>query len=58
MDQGLHGKKSAQVRVCTTEANSFWDRQEPQSFWNRSCFGPSSSARREVLTPDISAPSL
>ena len=24
--------KSAQVRVWTTEANSFWDRQKPQNF--------------------------
>jgi hypothetical protein len=37
------------VRVWTTEANSFWDRP---------CFGPSSSARRQVRTTDISAPSL
>jgi hypothetical protein len=29
---GLHQDYSAQVRVWTTEANNFWDRQEPQSF--------------------------
>jgi hypothetical protein len=49
--------------VCTgesvhTEANSFCDRPKQHSFWERFCFGPSSSARREVLTPDICAPSL
>jgi hypothetical protein len=31
-DPGLHQDYSAQVRVWTTEANSFWYRQEPQSF--------------------------
>jgi hypothetical protein len=41
--------KSAQVRVWTTEANSFWDRP---------CFRPSSSARRQVLKTDIYVPSL
>jgi hypothetical protein len=29
---GLRGGQSAQVRVWTTEASSFWDRREPQSF--------------------------
>jgi hypothetical protein len=29
---GLRRKLSAQTRVWITEANSFWDRQEPQSF--------------------------
>jgi hypothetical protein len=29
---GLRRKMSAQTRVWTTEANSFWDRREPQSF--------------------------
>ena len=38
-----------QVRVWTTEANSFWDRP---------CFGPLSSARRQVQTQDICVPSL
>jgi hypothetical protein len=33
---------SAQVRVWTGEANSFWDRQKPQSFCGRPCFGPQS----------------
>jgi hypothetical protein len=28
-------EESAQVRVWTTEANSFWDRQKPQSFQGR-----------------------
>jgi hypothetical protein len=36
---GLHSGKSAQVRVWTTEASSFWDRREPQSFWGRAIFG-------------------
>ena len=49
LDPGLHQDYSAQVRVWTIEANSFWD---------RSCFRPSSSARRQVWTPDICAPSL
>jgi hypothetical protein len=30
---------SAQVRVCTAEADSFWDRQKPQTFWGRPCYG-------------------
>lgn len=30
---------SVQVRVWTTEAKSFWNRQKPQSFWGRPCFG-------------------
>jgi hypothetical protein len=38
-----------QVRVWTTEANNFE---------NRPCLRPSSSARRQVQTPDICAPSL
>jgi hypothetical protein len=29
---GFHQEYSAQVRVWNTEANSFWDRWEPQSF--------------------------
>jgi hypothetical protein len=29
---GLHGGQAARVRVWNTEASSFWDRQEPQSF--------------------------
>jgi hypothetical protein len=29
---------SAQERVWTVEANSFWDRQKPQSFWGRPLF--------------------
>ena len=37
---------------------NFWDRQKRQSFWDRPCFGPSSSARTQVRTPDIRAPSL
>jgi hypothetical protein len=37
------------VSVWTTEANSFWDKL---------CFRPSSSARRLVQTTDICAPSL
>ena len=40
------GTYSAQVRVCTTEADSFWDLPKQHSFWEKSCFGPSSSARR------------
>jgi hypothetical protein len=36
---GLHWDYSAQVRVWTTEANSFWDRREPQSFWGSPLFG-------------------
>jgi hypothetical protein len=47
-----------QVRVWTKEANSFWDRQKPHSFWGRPHFGPSSSARRQVRIPDTCAPSL
>ena len=31
--------KSAQVRVWTTEADRFWDRQRLQGFWSRPCFG-------------------
>jgi hypothetical protein len=31
--------ESAQVRVWTTEANSFWDRQKQHSFWGRPRFG-------------------
>ena len=46
---------SAQVRVWTTEPNSFWVRQEPQSFCGRSCFTLQTSstfpARGEVFTP-------
>jgi hypothetical protein len=34
---------SAQGRVWTTEANSFWDRWKPQSFWGRPCFGVQTS---------------
>jgi hypothetical protein len=49
---------SLQVRVWTTEANSFCDRPRQHSFWDRSCFRPSSSARREVRNPDICVPSL
>jgi hypothetical protein len=30
---------SGQVRVWTTEASSFWDRREPQSFWGSTIFG-------------------
>ena len=30
--------ESAQVRVWNTEASSFWDRQEPQSFWGGAIF--------------------
>jgi hypothetical protein len=37
---------------------SFWDRQTQNCFWDRPCFGPSSSARRQVLRPAICAPSL
>ena len=47
MISGLH--QNSQLRMWTTEANSFWD---------RSCLGPSSSARRQVCTPDICALSL
>jgi hypothetical protein len=36
---GLHCGESAQVRVWTTEASSFWDRQESQSFWGSADFG-------------------
>jgi hypothetical protein len=36
---GLSGGQSAQVRVWTTEASRFWDRQEPQSFWGGTIFG-------------------
>ena len=32
--------------------------QKWHSFWDRPCFGPSSSVRRQVQTPDICAPSL
>ena len=32
--------------------------QRQHIFWDRPCFGPSSSARRQVWTPDICAPSL
>jgi hypothetical protein len=32
LDPGLHRDYSAQVIVWITEANSFWDRWEPQSF--------------------------
>jgi hypothetical protein len=32
--------------------------QKRHSFWDRPCFRPSSSARRQVWTPDICAPSL
>jgi hypothetical protein len=35
---GLSGGQSAQVRVWTTEASSFWDRREPQSFWVSAVF--------------------
>jgi hypothetical protein len=42
----LHLKLSVQVRVWTTEANSFCDRPKQHSFWERSCFGPSSSTKR------------
>jgi hypothetical protein len=35
----FHQDWSAQVRVWTSKANSFWDRQKPHSFWGRSCFG-------------------
>ena len=38
LDSGLHRDYSVHVRVWTTEANSFWD---------RSCLWPSSSARRQ-----------
>jgi hypothetical protein len=34
---------SAQVRVWTAEANSFWDRQNTQSFWGRPSFEPQTS---------------
>jgi hypothetical protein len=44
---GLHRKV-----VCTGE------RPKQHSFWKRFCFGPSSSAKREVQTPAICAPSL
>jgi hypothetical protein len=37
---------------------SFWDRQNLHSFWDRPCFGPSSSARRQVWTADTCALSL
>jgi hypothetical protein len=46
---GSHQDLSAQVRVWTTEANSFWDRP---FFW------PSSSAWRQVRMADICATSL
>jgi hypothetical protein len=36
---GLRRKMSAQTRVWTTEANSFWDRREPQSFCGSAIFG-------------------
>jgi hypothetical protein len=48
---------SAQVRVWTTEANSFCDRMKQHSFWERSCFGPSllpgdrSECQRSVHLP-------
>jgi hypothetical protein len=29
---GLRGGQAAQVRVWNTEASSFWDRPEPESF--------------------------
>ena len=52
---GFHQDWSAQVRVWTAETNSFWDRQKPQSFWGRSCFGLQTSrhlpARGEVSGP-------
>jgi hypothetical protein len=32
LGSGTPPKESAQVRVCTTEPNSFWVRREPQSF--------------------------
>lgn len=40
------GIYSAQVRVCTTEADSCWELPKQHSFWERPCFGPSSSTRR------------
>jgi hypothetical protein len=46
---------SAQVRVWTTEANSFWDRQKPHSFWGRPHFGLQTSGhlpcRRRGIRP-------
>jgi hypothetical protein len=44
-----------QVRVWTAEANSFLDRQKPQSYWDRLCVGFQTSGhfpcqRRGVLS--------
>ena len=48
-------KSSLQKWECAHR--SFCDRQKQHSFWERFCFGPSSSARREVRMPNICAPS-
>jgi hypothetical protein len=34
----FHQDWSAQVRLWTAEANRFWDRRKPQSYWGRSHF--------------------
>jgi len=51
---GFHWDKSSQVRAWTTEANSFWDRKKPRSFWDRHGFRHQTSgqlhARGEVFT--------
>jgi hypothetical protein len=44
--------------VWTTEANSFWDRPKLHSFRDRSCFGPSSSARRDKFIDRYQVPKL
>jgi hypothetical protein len=41
-----------------TSLYSWACRLQRQHIWDRPCFGPSSSARRQVWTPDICAPSL
>ena len=48
LDRGLHQDYSAQVRVWTTEANSFWDSQEAQSFSGSPLFGPQISGHLPV----------
>ena len=44
------GETIPQRPVCTSES--------VHSFWDRPCFGPSSSAKRQVRMSDISTPSL
>jgi hypothetical protein len=55
---GLHQKVVYTGESVHKEADSFCDRPTQHSFWERFCFGPSSSARREVGMPGTCAPSL